>query len=46
VTQARRNGAEHRAVRRQTRHGSDAMVETYDREEAPLLDNAATMLGL
>jgi hypothetical protein len=33
-------------VRRQTRHGSDAMVETYDREHAPLIGNAVTKLGL
>jgi integrase len=46
VTQARRNGAEHRAVRRQTRHGSDAMVELYDRDQAPLLGNAVTTLGI
>jgi hypothetical protein len=32
VTQARRNGADPRSVRLQTRHGSDAMVEVYDRE--------------
>lgn len=46
VTQARRGGAEHRAVRRQTRHGSDAMVELYDRDHTPLAGNAVTMLGL
>jgi integrase len=46
VTQARRNGAEHRAVRRQTRHSSDAMVELYDRDQAPLLGNAVTTLGI
>jgi site-specific recombinase XerD len=46
VTTARRNGADHRSVRRQTRHGSDAMVETYDREHAPLIGNAVTKLGL
>lgn len=46
VTQARRNGADTRAVRRQTRHSSDAMVELYDRDHAPLLGNAVTTLGL
>jgi integrase len=46
VTQARRGGADTRAVRRQTRHGSDAMVELYDRDHAPLLGNAVTQLGL
>jgi integrase len=46
VTQARRNGADTRAVRRQTRHSSDAMVEIYDRDHAPLLGNAVTTLGL
>ncbi len=46
VTQARRNGADHRAVRRQTRHSSDAMVEAYDRDHTPLAGNAVTSLGL
>jgi integrase len=46
VTQARRAGADTRAVRRQTRHSSDAMVELYDRDHAPLLGNAVTRLGL
>lgn len=46
VTQARRNGADHRAVRRQTRHSSDALVDRYDREHSPLIDNAAADLGL
>lgn len=46
VTQARRNGADARAVRLQTRHGSDAMVDVYDREYNPLLGNAVTRLGL
>ena len=35
VTQARRAGADTRAVRRQTHHSSDAMVELYDRDYAP-----------
>ncbi|OLM28591.1 putative integrase/recombinase [Pseudonocardia sp. Ae717_Ps2] len=46
VTTARRNGADHRSVRRQTRHSSDTMIETYDRDHAPLLGNAVTRLGL
>jgi integrase len=46
VTTARRNGADHRAVRRQTRHSSDAMVELYDRDYTPLAGNAVTHLGL
>lgn len=46
VTQARRNGADARSVRRQTRHGSDTMVDVYDRDHAPLRDNAVTILGL
>jgi integrase len=46
VTQARRAGADTRAVRRQTRHGSDAMVELYDRDHAPLLGNAVLEIGL
>ena len=46
VTQARRNGADTRAVRRQTRHSSDGMVEVYDRDYAPLLGNAVNTLGL
>lgn len=46
VTTARRNGADHRSVRRQTRHSSDAMIEVYDRDHTPLLGNAVTRLGL
>lgn len=46
VTQARRNGADARSVRRQTRHASDTMVDVYDREYSPLIDNAASELGL
>ncbi len=46
VTAARRAGADHRAVRRQTRHSSDAMVELYDRDHTPLAGNAVTSLGL
>ncbi|MEV1296034.1 hypothetical protein [Pseudonocardia sp. NPDC049635] len=46
VTTARRAGADHRSVRRQTRHPSDAMIETYDRDHTPLAGNAVTQLGL
>ncbi|MEV1294845.1 hypothetical protein [Pseudonocardia sp. NPDC049635] len=46
VTTARRAGADHRSVRRQTRHSSDAMIETYDRDHTPLAGNAVTQLGL
>ena len=47
VTQARRNGATARNVRLQTRHGSDEMVDVYDREFRPLTDeNAVWQLGL
>ncbi|MEV1295892.1 integrase [Pseudonocardia sp. NPDC049635] len=46
VTTARRAGADHRSVRRQTRHSSDAMIETYDRDHTPLAGNAVTRLGL
>lgn len=46
VTQARRNGADMRSVRRQSRHSSDSMVDVYDRELLPLKDNAVTVLGL
>lgn len=46
VTQARRNGADARSVRRQTRHASDSMVDMYDREWNPLASNAVLKLGL
>jgi len=46
ITQARRAGADHRAVRRQTRHSSDAMVEAYDRDHTPLAGNAVTTRSL
>jgi len=46
VTQAVRGGADARAIMRQTGHRSSAMVELYRRENAPLLDNAVTALGL
>ncbi|WP_051215595.1 hypothetical protein [Granulicoccus phenolivorans] len=46
VTQARRNGADFRDVRRQTRHRTDLMVDAYDRDYVPLAGNAVTDLGL
>ncbi|KXO99065.1 integrase [Tsukamurella tyrosinosolvens] len=46
VTQAFRNGADAHAIMRQTDHRSAAMVERYAREEAPLIGNAVTSLGL
>lgn len=46
VTQARRNGVDSYAVRRQTRHTSDAMVDVYTREWLPLERNAVVDLGL
>ncbi|TWP33054.1 hypothetical protein [Leekyejoonella antrihumi] len=46
VTQARRNGAPTRAVRRQARHSSDAMVDVYDRDWNPLNGSAVLDLGL
>ncbi|MCH9734102.1 MAG: tyrosine-type recombinase/integrase [Actinomycetia bacterium] len=46
VTQAFRNGADAHAIMRQTNHRTPAMVERYAREEAPLVGNAVTSLGL
>lgn len=46
VTQAFRNGADAHAIMRQTSHRTPAMVERYAREEAPLIGNAVTSLGL
>jgi integrase len=46
VTQAFRNGADAHSIMRQTAHRSPAMVEIYAREQAPLLGNAVTELGL
>ncbi|SKT57073.1 integrase [Mycobacteroides abscessus subsp. massiliense] len=46
VTQAFRNGSDAHAIMRQTRHRTPAMVERYAREEAPLIGNAVTSLGL
>lgn len=46
VTQAVRAGASHHQIMRQTFHKDPATVEVYVRENAPLVENAATMLGL
>ncbi|PZU04614.1 MAG: integrase [Gordonia sp. (in: high G+C Gram-positive bacteria)] len=46
VTQAFRNGADAHAIMRQTGHKSPAMVELYGRENAPLMGNAVTDIGL
>lgn len=46
VTQARRNGADSHAIMRQTGHKSPGMIEVYARENAPLMGNAVTDIGL
>jgi integrase len=46
VTQAFRNGADTHAIMRQTAHLNPATVEIYAREQAPLVGNAVTDLGL
>ncbi|MCW3472288.1 tyrosine-type recombinase/integrase [Rhodococcus pyridinivorans] len=46
VTQAFRNGASAHAIMRQTGHSTPAMLEVYARENAPLIGNAVTNLGL
>ncbi len=46
VTEAFRAGADAHAIMRQTGHRSPAMLEVYARENAPLLGNAVTRLGL
>lgn len=46
VTQAFRNGADAHAIMRQTGHTTPGMVEIYARENAPLIGNAVTELGL
>jgi site-specific recombinase XerD len=45
VTQAIRAGASHHQIMRQTFHKDPATVEIYVRENAPLVENAATMIG-
>ncbi|AMY26188.1 tyrosine-type recombinase/integrase [Rhodococcus fascians] len=46
VTQAFRNGADAHAIMRQTGHATPGLVEIYARENAPLVGNAVTELGL
>lgn len=46
VTQAFRNGADAHAIMRQTGHKSTGMLEVYARENAPLMGNAVTDIGL
>lgn len=46
VTEAVRAGADAASIMRQTGHRSVAMVEVYRRENAPLIGNAVTRLGL
>lgn len=46
VTQGFRNGADAHAIARQTGHASMAMLELYARENAPLVGNAVTGIGL
>ncbi|GBF17817.1 tyrosine recombinase XerC [Rhodococcus sp. Br-6] len=46
VTQAFRNGADAHAIMRQTGHKTPAMLEVYARENAPLIGNAVTDIGL
>ena len=46
VTQAFRSGADSRSIRRQTGHKGDAILDIYDRENAPMANNAVTRIGL
>ena len=46
VTQAVRNGRSAQAIMRQTGHTTPAMIEVYTRENAPLIANAVTDIGL
>jgi integrase len=46
VTQAVRNGRTAQAIMRQTGHTTPAMIEVYTRENAPLIANAVTDIGL
>ncbi|MCZ4278782.1 integrase [Rhodococcoides yunnanense] len=46
VTQAFRNGADAHAIIRQTGHSGPGILEVYARENAPLIGNAVTGLGL
>lgn len=46
VTQARRNNADYKAVRKTTRHKSDAQVDVYDDDWNPLEGAGVNYLGL
>jgi integrase len=46
VTEARARGADRVAVKRQTGHASDAMVDRYDREANLFVNNSSGSLGL
>ena len=46
VTEAFRAGADAHSIKRQTGHRSPVMLEVYARENAPLVGNAVTKLGL
>jgi integrase len=46
VTQAFRAGQDGSAIRRQTGHKGEAVLEFYRRENAPLVGNAVVALGL
>lgn len=46
VTQARRNNADYKAVRKTTRHKSDAQVDIYDDDWNPLEGAGVNYLGL
>ncbi|WP_157887909.1 site-specific integrase [Frondihabitans sp. PAMC 28766] len=46
ITQAIRAGASHHQIMRQSMHKNPATVEIYVRENAPLEQNAVTMIGL
>ncbi|MGL5859598.1 MAG: hypothetical protein ACRC35_14575 [Angustibacter sp.] len=46
VTAAFRAGADTAAIRRQSGHQGDAVLQVYQRESAPLVANAVTQVGL
>ena len=46
VTEALARGADRAAVKRQTGHASDAMLDRYDREADPAANNSSAALGL
>jgi integrase len=46
VTEALGRGADRAAVKRQTGHASDAMLDRYAREADPFTNNSSGILGL